>query len=327
MNRNDGAIPSATQSAGCILVIEGDSKSRVALCNCLEAWGYSAALADDGRKAIDRALANSPDVLLVNAASHAAKKQTDSRSPAADSAEGSSAPAGEAPPKNPLKKHRFSFSSAGVKAQFAVAIALNSVIPLLIVTYLWLNGWMGATTTLDKLWPLMALVLPFMGLGYWILYKYPVNILRLRQYMESLTGGKLPDQVALVTDEDDLAAIEALMQKVVKQTEERVKTIEAQTESLLDAERQRVMIEALGTACHHLGQPATVIIGYLEMTRRMDLPAEAQAMLEECRVAADAVASILDRLQQMTVYRPEPYLPQKTSDPDSSKSNNLIKIW
>ena len=87
------------------------------------------------------------------------------------------------------------------------------------------------------------------------------------------------------------------------------------------------MIEALGTACHHLGQPATVIIGYLEMTRRMDLPAEAQAMLEECRVAADAVASILDRLQQMTVYRTEPYLPQKTSDPESSKSDNLIKIW
>ena len=43
--------------------------------------------------------------------------------------------------------------------------------------------------------------------------------------------------------------------------------------------------------------------------------------------AADAVASILDRLQQMTVYRTEPYLPQKTSDPESSKSDNLIKIW
>ncbi len=37
------------------------------------------------------------------------------------------------------------------------------------------------------------------------------------------------------------------------------RTIEAQREEILAAERQRVMIQSLGAACHHLGQPATVV--------------------------------------------------------------------
>ena len=243
---------------------------------------------------------------------------------------GKSNPSDVAPAEQPLPKpvtKRFSLSSTGAKAQFAVAMALTSVIPLLIMSYLCLSGWLGFPVALEQLWPMAAMVLPFMALGYWMLAKYPVNIIRLRHYMEGLTQGVLPDQVALVTDEDDLAAIEMLMRKVVKQTETRVNTIESQTEALLDAERQRVMIQALGTACHHLGQPTTVISGYLEMTRRMALPAEAQAMLGECRVAADAIANILDRLQQMTVYRTEPYLVQTEPEANASNSSRLIKIW
>lgn len=325
MSRNDGKTPSAPESNGCVLVIAGDDKSRQSLCRFMETWGYAVKRIEEGRKAVEKALANSSDVLLVSSEAQVAKNQEAPQPPPAGSAEDASGRAGKPPPK-PSARHRISLSSTGVKAQFAVAIALNSVMPLLIVTHLWLNGWLGAKTTLDQLWPLVALVLPFMGLGYWMLFKYPVNILRLRNFMENLTHGVMPDQVELVTDEDDLAAIETLMQTVVKQTEERVNTIKAQTDALLEAERQRVMIEALGTACHHLGQPATVIIGYLDMTRRMDLPPEAQAMLEECRVAADAVADILDRLQKMTVYRTEPYLLNKDADSGRSDGDNLIKI-
>ena len=233
--------------------------------------------------------------------------------------------ADEPRPPRPLLQ-RFSLASTGAKTQFAVAMALIAVIPLLVVSYFCLTGWLGFQATLTQLWPVALMVFPFMALGYWMLAKYPINVIRLRHYMESLTQGVLPDQVALLTDEDDLAAIELLMRKVVKQTETRVRTIESQSEALLEAERQRVMIQSLGTACHHLGQPATVISLYLEMTRRMALPAEAQAMLAECRVAADAVANILDRLQRLTVYRTEPYLSQTESTPNSPNSAQLIKI-
>ena len=262
---------------------------------------------------------------LVNALEHIVNNRQESREQQEESMTGVAAKSNESLP-GAAPKDRFSLSSTGAKAQFAVAMALTSVIPLLVVSYMCLTGWLGFRATLDQLWPMVVMILPFMALGYWMLAKYPVNIVRLRHYMESLTRGVIPDHVALMTDEDDLAAIEVLMRKVVKQTEARVNTIESQTETLLDAERQRVMIEALGTACHHLGQPVTVISGYLEMTRRMVLPAEAQTMLAECRVAADALANILDRLQQMTVYRTEPYLAKDESAPDVSNSDQLIKI-
>lgn len=263
---------------------------------------------------------------LVDALGQIINDQQASQPALAISLKGGVARTAESVSRSVLTK-RYSLSSTGAKAQFAVAMALTSVIPFLVFTYISLSGWLGLSTTLEQLWPMMIMVLPFMALGCWMLAKYPVNIVRLRHYMESLTQGVLPEQVSLVTDEDDLSAIELLMRKVVKQTEARVNMIESQTEALLVAERQRVMIEALGTACHHLGQPVTVISGYLEMTRRMALPAEAQTMLEECRVAADAVASILDRLQQMTIYRTEPYLPQTEPKPGASNSDQLIKIW
>jgi DNA-binding NarL/FixJ family response regulator len=87
------------------------------------------------------------------------------------------------------------------------------------------------------------------------------------------------------------------------------KTIEAQQRELLAAERQRVMIESLGAACHHLGQPATVLTGYLEVIKRKPQPPDTAAMLDECVKAAYAIGDILVRLQTIGEYRTEPYLP------------------
>lgn len=203
---------------------------------------------------------------------------------------------------------RLSLSSAGARAHFAIAVALISVIPWLTMICLGMSGWMDFQLTFEQLWPMVVIGLPFVTLGYWMLAKYPINIIRLRRYLESLTLGVVPGRVALITNEEDLVSIELLMRKVIKQTEARVQTIETQTEALLEAERQRVMIQSLGAACHHLGQPATVISSYLQLMQQMDLPPDIQSMLVECRTAADTVATILERLQHLTVYRTEPYL-------------------
>jgi DNA-binding NtrC family response regulator len=53
------------------------------------------------------------------------------------------------------------------------------------------------------------------------------------------------------------------------QTRRMRETIRRQQDELLESERHRVMIESLGAACHHMGQPATVILAYLELMRRM----------------------------------------------------------
>ncbi len=393
---------SPSAPAGGILVVDDDEKSRKLLCDLLEAKGYSVMLAENGRRALEKALAEPPDLILLDVLmpvmdgyevcrhlrldpllaevaiimvtalddraarlrgleagaddfiskpfdaaelqirvrnvvqlnrfrkllqerTKAQRAQAEIQTGHAAALNAAAVSDAGAPPR-PAPANRLSLVSTGAKTQFAVAITLTAAIPLLAVNFLCLTGWLGFKATLDQLWPVLAMVLPFMALGCWMLAKYPVNIVRLRYYMERLTQGAMPAHVDLLTGEDDLAAIELLMRKVVKQTEVRVRTIEAQTEALLEAERQRVMIQSLGTACHHLGQPSAVISGYLDLTRRMTLPTEAQAMLEECRKAADDVANILDRLQRLTVYRTEPYLTQ--SDPASGASNTerLIKI-
>ncbi|MDF7808018.1 response regulator [Pontiellaceae bacterium B12219] len=87
------------------------------------------------------------------------------------------------------------------------------------------------------------------------------------------------------------------------------RTIESQREELLDAERQRVMIESLGTACHHIGQPATVINAYLQMMEQQEADDETKEMIAACMEASEAMAEILQKLQLVSQYRETPYLP------------------
>lgn len=221
---------------------------------------------------------------------------------------------------------RLSMASVGARAQFVMAIALITVIPALLTIYLLMSGRLGYQVPLSALLPLVALSLPLVILGYWMLAKYPANIIRLRSYLEGITSGAVPVRVELMKDETDLASIEMLMRKVIRQTEMRIQTIEKQTEALLEAERQRVMIESIGAACHHLGQPATVINSYLQLLRCVDLPPRERAMLEECRLAAESVASVLDRLQNISVYRTESYIQAETAESARPAACDIVKL-
>jgi FixJ family two-component response regulator len=98
------------------------------------------------------------------------------------------------------------------------------------------------------------------------------------------------------------------------------RTIMAQQEELLQAERQRVMLESLGAACHHLGQPATVITGYLELIKRKETDPEIRAMIEQCIAAAAQMGEILTRLNQVSNYRTESYM-----SPGKAEANGLTR--
>lgn len=100
------------------------------------------------------------------------------------------------------------------------------------------------------------------------------------------------------------------------------KTMETQRQALIDAERQRVMFESLGAACHHLGQPATVITTYLSILMKDEKDAERVSMFRECVKAAESLDDILHRLQTVQEYRTEPYIP--AGDDDSSKAPRTI---
>ncbi|MBT3375370.1 MAG: response regulator [Lentisphaerae bacterium] len=78
--------------------------------------------------------------------------------------------------------------------------------------------------------------------------------------------------------------------------------------ALGEAEKQRVMLESLGAACHHLGQPATVIRTYLELMQGGEQSDEMQQMISRCLESAGAIADILHQLQKVSQYRTVPYL-------------------
>jgi two-component system, sensor histidine kinase and response regulator len=86
--------------------------------------------------------------------------------------------------------------------------------------------------------------------------------------------------------------------------------IDAQRATLLDAERQRVMMESVGAACHHFAQPLTTMLSNLEILARdgaIEEP-EKSLMLQQCLRAAEMMKMILNKFQQVNEYRTRPYL-------------------
>jgi phosphoglycerate-specific signal transduction histidine kinase len=182
--------------------------------------------------------------------------------------------------------------------------------------------------------PLVAVVAVVLAtLGYTVLRRYPRNIVKLRGYLEQIAGGELPAKVLLTDPEDDIAAIERYLNTVIDQLRAKVRsleeqlhasrrmqqTIETQAAELVQAERQRVMIESLGAACHHIGQPATVLRVYLGVLRKENLSGEAEEKLERCEAAIDAIATVLEKLRQVGTYRTVPYATRPVDDDEEGE--------
>lgn len=91
-------------------------------------------------------------------------------------------------------------------------------------------------------------------------------------------------------------------------------TLERLQQELLDAERQKVMIQTLGAACHHLGQPATALQCCLDLLRRMQLPADAMDLLRQSTDAMNEIGSILHELQRASAFSTTPYRPRAAGE-------------
>ncbi len=82
-----------------------------------------------------------------------------------------------------------------------------------------------------------------------------------------------------------------------------------------ESEQQRVMLESLGAACHHLGQPATVLLANLGLLEREsgDMGADAVDLVEECVRAGELLADVMHRLNEFNEYKTTRYLDVKVS--------------
>jgi putative two-component system response regulator len=227
--------------------------------------------------------------------------------------------------KNHLWAGSFSLASQGTRSHFAAAIALITILPVLALAYLAFSGVLPVQYQSTTFISCGCVILAMMILGYGLLANYPANIGRLRQQLEMLARGVLPLRVDLYKDENDLVAIEKSMRDIVLQVGERIRTIEMQSEALLVAERQRVAIEGLGAACHHLGQPASTIRMALYLVRQAKTPDEREDLLRQCEESADAIADTLEKLQHIANYRTEPYLPN-AANTKSKEEQRILEI-
>jgi PAS domain S-box-containing protein len=91
-------------------------------------------------------------------------------------------------------------------------------------------------------------------------------------------------------------------------------------EALRQAERHRVMLASVGAACHHLGQPATVILTNLELIKRMTHDVGRDDLAEILRMtneAAEHMAEVLHKLNSVDEYRTVQYLDTKSPTPEN----------
>ncbi len=77
-----------------------------------------------------------------------------------------------------------------------------------------------------------------------------------------------------------------------------------------ELERRRVMLESLGAACHHLGQPATMLLGNLELLKERlpDTDADTQKLVQGSLDAMERLSAVLRRLTAVNEYRTTRYI-------------------
>ncbi len=94
--------------------------------------------------------------------------------------------------------------------------------------------------------------------------------------------------------------------------------------AMREAERHRVMLESLGAACHHLGQPATVLLANLGIIQKKLNNGESVVprLVDSSIEAVKSLGQILHRLNAVNEYKTTDYL-RNDSDADGSSSRIL----
>ena len=217
-------------------------------------------------------------------------------------------------------KTKLSMESRGSRRQIGVAAALMAILPNMVICYIFLFA-SDDTYSLPVKLVLGGLVCLMAVGGYLLLNRYPKNVSRLRQYLKQIAEGELPEKIILRESENDVRDVEDFLNIILEELRRKVNlletqlrlaremkmALESQQQELLEAERHRVMINSLGAACHHIGQPATILRAHLHFLKsQVSDPNELEG-IAECEKTVDSIAEILDKLRGVSEYRTVPY--------------------
>ena len=103
---------------------------------------------------------------------------------------------------------------------------------------------------------------------------------------------------------------------------DRIRAEEAERE----AEQRKVMLQSLGAACHHLGQPATVLFANLGViqARLRDADPELHELADASVRAINQLGKTLHKLNAVNEYRTTQYL--EKSDDDGAEESRILDI-
>lgn len=226
-----------------------------------------------------------------------------------------------------------SLTTCDARNQAKVATILMAVIPALSLFYI------GMTTFSDSdSLPFLAKLLVFVLTlilaitGFLILRKYPENIVKLRQYITEISRNTLPEKIVLLDTEscDDLQYIEDNFNLVLEEMRHRVaeaedqlrieqslrETVEQQHQTLMEAERHRVLIQTLGAACHHIGQPAAILQMRMDLLQKLVIDEAEMEEIKGCIAAVERISDILQQLQRVSEFTSVPYVQIKRTIDD-----------
>ena len=96
----------------------------------------------------------------------------------------------------------------------------------------------------------------------------------------------------------------------------------------MESARRRVMLESLGAACHHLSQPATVLLANLEIVEN-ELGSAGEKIKNAVRQSLESVdqmGKILRKLNAVNEYRTTVYLEKKSGRGGDSEESRILQI-
>jgi len=110
---------------------------------------------------------------------------------------------------------------------------------------------------------LAAVMLLLMGLGYYMISRYPMTVVRLRRYLEDIIKGQMSEKTTFVKDETDIMAIERSLNIILSQLRERIEMAERERTRLERELKQAQKLKVLGIAAaglaHELKTPVQFI--------------------------------------------------------------------
>ena len=189
----------------------------------------------------------------------------------------------------------------GARVNFAIAIALISLLPLLSLAYLSVHHTEAQPMSVYEWCALLLAIACSIICGYALQSRYPRAIVKLRACLEDIVEGELPEKIHLVRGEDDVTAVQDCMNLVLSQLNQKIETAETHNLTLEAKLIQAQKLESLGTlasgVAHEINNPINGIMNYAQLIiDKLGPDSEVSGFAVEIGKETERVAAIVKNL-------------------------------